>query len=514
MADSSHVDSNVITTATDATGAQVISVVQSNVTQSTSVTSDIVTGGRGVQGIQGTQGIQGIQGTQGIQGNPGLDGADGADGPSDHTLLSNIGTNTHAQIDTALTRLVNTSGTNTGDQAISDATISTTDVTTNNASTSKHGFLKKLSNSATEYMNGTGNWSTPAGGGDALVANPLSQFASTTSAQLAGVISDETGSGALVFGTSPALVTPTGIVKGDVGLGNVDNTSDATKNAAVATLTNKTLTAPILGTPTSVTLTNGTGLPIAGLVASTSTALGVGSVELGHASDTTLSRSSAGVLAVEGVTVPLNSTSSVHTASTIELGNASDTTLSRLSAGVLAVEGVGVLVSGGALGTPSSATLTNATGLPISGLTASTSTALGVGSIELGHASDTSITRVSAGVAAVEGKNIVLTLGGGTVEQSGWGYVAGTAASFQQFTITFPVTMSATPTTFIVSDLGFKLTSGGVPTSASDFDSASGTYITGRPMSTTQASLSVLSRDSGTNIGTTVYIGYSWIARV
>lgn len=40
---------------------------------------------------------------------------------------------------------------------------------------------------------------------------------------------------------SPAINTPTGIVKGDVGLGNVDNTSDATKNAAVATLTNKTI---------------------------------------------------------------------------------------------------------------------------------------------------------------------------------------------------------------------------------------------------------------------------------
>lgn len=39
------------------------------------------------------------------------------------------------------------------------------------------------------------------------VANPLSQFASTTSAQLAGIISDETGSGALVFATSPTLTT-------------------------------------------------------------------------------------------------------------------------------------------------------------------------------------------------------------------------------------------------------------------------------------------------------------------
>lgn len=43
--------------------------------------------------------------------------------------------------------------------------------------------------------------------------------------------------------TSPAITTPTGLVKGDVGLGNVDNTSDATKNAATATLTNKTIAA-------------------------------------------------------------------------------------------------------------------------------------------------------------------------------------------------------------------------------------------------------------------------------
>jgi hypothetical protein len=177
-----------------------------------------------------------------------------------------------------------------------------------------------------QVLTSTGAGSPPAfenaATGDALVANPLSQFAATTSAQLAGVISNETGSGSLVFGTSPTLVTPalgtpsalvgtsisgtgasftagnvttnanltghitssgnaavlgsftsaqlstaltnetgsgaavfgtspalstpTGIVKGDVGLGNVDNTSDATKDAASATLTNKTLTSPAL----------------------------------------------------------------------------------------------------------------------------------------------------------------------------------------------------------------------------------------------------------------------------
>jgi len=52
------------------------------------------------------------------------------------------------------------------------------------------------------------HWVDNSGGGNALTSNPLSQFASTTSAQLAGVISDETGSGSLVFNTSPTLITP------------------------------------------------------------------------------------------------------------------------------------------------------------------------------------------------------------------------------------------------------------------------------------------------------------------
>jgi hypothetical protein len=43
----------------------------------------------------------------------------------------------------------------------------------------------------------------------ALTSSGLNQFASTTSAQLAGIVSDETGSGSLVFGTSPTITGAT-----------------------------------------------------------------------------------------------------------------------------------------------------------------------------------------------------------------------------------------------------------------------------------------------------------------
>lgn len=41
--------------------------------------------------------------------------------------------------------------------------------------------------------------------------------------------------------TTPAITSPTGIVKGDVGLGNVDNTSNTTERAATATLSGKSI---------------------------------------------------------------------------------------------------------------------------------------------------------------------------------------------------------------------------------------------------------------------------------
>ena len=144
---------------------------------------------------------------------------------------------------------------------------------------------------SSKYLRGDGTWQTITGGGDALTTNPLSQFAATTSSQFAGVISDETGSGSVVLASSPTLTTPnlgtpsavtltngTGlpVSTGISGLGTgmaswlatpssanfAATITDETGSGSVVLASSPTLTTPNLGTPSAVTLTNGTGLPL------------------------------------------------------------------------------------------------------------------------------------------------------------------------------------------------------------------------------------------------------------
>lgn len=79
------------------------------------------------------------------------------------------------------TNLSNQSGTNTGDQIISDATITTTDITTNDVSITKHGFAPKAPNDATQYLNGVGAYSTPSFGTFASSMSTPSDPTGTTS---------------------------------------------------------------------------------------------------------------------------------------------------------------------------------------------------------------------------------------------------------------------------------------------------------------------------------------------
>lgn len=57
-------------------------------------------------------------------------------------------------------------------------------------------------------FNGATPWDSANLAAPAATTGTLAQFASTTSAQLAGVLSDETGTGFAVFATSPIITTP------------------------------------------------------------------------------------------------------------------------------------------------------------------------------------------------------------------------------------------------------------------------------------------------------------------
>ena len=68
--------------------------------------------------------------------------------------------------------------------------------------------LNPAGSAAGQAILSTGPTTAPQWGAVANTSQPLSQFAATTSAQLAGVLTNETGTGVAVFGTSPTLTKP------------------------------------------------------------------------------------------------------------------------------------------------------------------------------------------------------------------------------------------------------------------------------------------------------------------
>jgi len=147
--------------------------------------------------------------------------------------------------------------------------------------------------------------------------------------------------------TSPVITSPTGLTKSDVGLGNVDDTSDASKNAAVVTLTNKTLTAPVIATivnsgtlslPTSTdtlvgkattdTLTNKTlTSPVIATIVNS------GTLSLPTSTDTLVGRATTDTLTNKTLTAPVIAT--IVNSGTLSLPTSTDTLVGKATTDTL-----------------------------------------------------------------------------------------------------------------------------------------------------------------------------------
>lgn len=147
----------------------------------------------------------------------------------------------------------------------------------------------------------------------ALLNNNLGAFAATTSAQLAGNISDETGSGVLVFGTSPTITTDITIPNAGLHLLDTNATHDLiiqpgsdltldrtltiTTGDAARTLTlngNATISGTTSGTNTGDQTTSGTANRISVTNGSTNPTIDIASTYVGQASITTLGTITSG----------------------------------------------------------------------------------------------------------------------------------------------------------------------------------------------------------------------------
>ena len=214
----------------------------------------------------------------------------------------------------------------------------------------------------------------------ALSTNKLSFFSATTSAELAGVISDETGTGALVFAGSPSLTTPT---IGTAGANFSGSTSGTTALAASATASG-TLTLPaatdtLVGKATTDTFTNktfdtaGTGNSFKINGTSITTVTGTGDVVLSTSPTLVtpiLGTPSSGTLTnctglpvssgISGLGTGVATFLATPTSSNLALAVTDET-----GTGALVFANTPTLISP-VLGTPTSGTLTNCTGLPVS----------------------------------------------------------------------------------------------------------------------------------------------------
>jgi len=224
------------------------------------------------------------------------------------------------------------------------ATLSGSEALTNK---SVNGVTLFNGGSASLFLNQQGNYvaASGGGGGDALTTQPLSQFAATTSAQLAGVISDETGTGSLVFANSPTLVTP------NLGTPSAINLTNATSIPA-GQLTG-TIPSAVLGNSSHFIGTTSIALNRA----SANQALtGILSVQLAGATSGTTTIQPTAVAGTTTITFP------AVTGTVITTGDTSTVTNTMLAGSIANAKLANSTISGVSLG-GNLATLTISTGL-------------------------------------------------------------------------------------------------------------------------------------------------------
>lgn len=98
------------------------------------------------------------------------------------------------------------SGSGGSSQTCSDATISMSDITTNDVSITKHGFAPKAPNDATKFLNGLGLYSVPAGTGGAG-SGTVTSVSVVTANGVSGSVATETTTPAITM--SLGAITPT-----------------------------------------------------------------------------------------------------------------------------------------------------------------------------------------------------------------------------------------------------------------------------------------------------------------
>lgn len=275
-------------------------------------------------------------------------------------------------------------------------------------------------------------------------------LATPSSANLAAAVTDETGSGALVFATSPTLVTP---VLGTPTSGTLTNCTDLPVSSGISGLGTSVATALAvdvgtagsvvvngddLGTPSSGTLTNCTDLPVSTGISGLGTGVATFLATPSSANLRTAVTDETGSGALVFATSPTLVTPALGTPTSGTLTSCTGLPVSSGISGLgtsvataLAVN-VGtagsVVVNGGALGTPSSGTLTNATGLPIVAGTTGTLTVSRGGS---GVATLTGLAYgngTSAFTAATEAQ-VVAAIGSTYVANASYATSAGSAIS-------------------------------------------------------------------------------------